>query len=306
MKIFELKLDSPGHQPSIGLTADRARDIVEANRSLIHAIDQEELYDAVISDYIEFESALLTTSVEQTCRPILDQSTFDELRLLYNRRLAHLLSLGRSYIDTQDKNVIAVLGEQSTASMKAARQIEFERSLGYRAIDALRNATQHYGLPLQGLTIGFTWSFDPAGKKDQRAHYVVPYLNLSQMRRDNGFKKKILAELIDRGERIDIRPMTREYVEGISNIHNEFRSIIQLRVLEAELVVQKAINDWRQVTSQTEDANGLAVTSTVSNQANIESYISEPTLRRLQHLTQKNRAPLKLAKSYASNSSTLA
>jgi hypothetical protein len=60
---------------------------------------------------------------------------------------------------------------------------------------------------------------------------TIPYLEIVKL---DGMKSKVLAELRNLGDdRVDLRPLVREYVEGLAVIHKTLRSLLDELVREA-------------------------------------------------------------------------
>jgi hypothetical protein len=144
-----------------------------------------------------------------------------------NRRLTNLLSSGRLYVD-QVKHEAGVLDCRQPELAKALTEkcsVEYDSKLGYRVMEALRNYTQHRDLPVHQLSFATTW--EPEGAFKDLVYRVVPSFNVTKLAEDGEFKKAILAELSAIGPVVPLTPLVREYVEGVSMVHESFRSSIQ-------------------------------------------------------------------------------
>ena len=218
------------------------------------AAELEELYHLLISDYIEFEATCLTTAVEYSAGRFRTMANYDEMRRRFNSCLMHLLTLTRAYLDCAPKLMMRVTrSEEVRRQIKELMSQEYDSRLGYRVMEALRNSAQHHGLPLHSFQSGLVWI--PSGdKRKGRVHtYSMPTVQVDALTRDSDFKKKILEELRSFGESFDIRPMVRQYIEGISKIQFVLRLEADQHIHAARSAVATSIERWKAVRSQLGD-----------------------------------------------------
>jgi hypothetical protein len=185
--------------------ADRLGDYTEA----------QETFRAVLENYGELEVALLTIAQEATMFGHIGHSRAMHHRILLDRRFANLLSSCRLYLHYARSSFLFVRDPQGQGRVKAAMSREYECRVGYRVMEALRNYVQHRGFPLSGLTY-----FDsPLGPVEDMISetYVKPTLAIDRIRADKGVKSEVMTEL--EKEDGDLRRWTRDYVEGLRQIH---------------------------------------------------------------------------------------
>ena len=106
---------------------------------------------------------------------------------------------------------------------KEEKNSQYVKRLGFRFLEALRNHVQHRGFPIHQIY----YSYQNVGTPDnlKLLHTVVPNTKLSVLEEDKKFKKEILNEMKANqdNDAIDIRPLIREYVEGIGKVHGRIR-----------------------------------------------------------------------------------
>lgn len=103
---------------------------------------------------------------------------------------------------------------------------EYDGRSGYQIMEALRNYSQHGGLPLHGA------SYDARRKEGIEAGMlqfsVVTYVMVNRLREDMAFRQAILQDVTE--EKLAAEPRIRDYIEGLSCIHMELRKLLQKRV----------------------------------------------------------------------------
>jgi hypothetical protein len=225
-------------------------------------------------------------------------------RSLVNRRLVNLLSSGKMYLDQSVQHVQNIYGAESTNFNLVKMEIssQYDQSLGYRTMEALRNYVQHRGLPVHSITFSGKWIGDEDDA--QLLHRIIPKINISQLEDDDKFKKTVLKELMDtfKAEKIDIRPLIREYVEGIGKIHEKIRELIQPDLSRWEIALDKTIAKFKDTFGI--DASKATIVIVIENDnrhwEEIKSIFKEYIERR-QNLEKKNRVFANFHKRYASN-----
>lgn len=202
----------------IPLTEGEYEAIARAKQGLLDCLSIEEKFDLVVENYLELEMALLQTTLRHSTITD-DRHDTDDDRGLLNRRLANLLSSGRAYIDQVGGHLSGVVPARM-AELSAAFSREYDARLGYRVMEALRNHTQHCGSPVRLTTYGAR--FVTHGERKCIAYTVDPYIRSADLVEDEQFKKSVLKELQGH-EKIELKPLVREYVEGLWKVQNEIR-----------------------------------------------------------------------------------
>ena len=78
----------------------------------------------------------------------------------------------------------------------------------------------------------------------------VPQLDVETLAEDAKFKASVLAELKSRGERLlNVRPLVREYVEGLAVAHGKVRELMASDVARWESTMAVQIARWREETA---------------------------------------------------------
>jgi hypothetical protein len=218
--------------------------IAAASDGLPSVLFIEEQFDLLIANYMELENDLLSmaTSV-MVVRPDIP-SIQRERNFIVNRRLLNLLSACRGYLD-QTPHRLNALGHKdgslvNASDFKSYASFEYDASLGYRVMEAMRNYTQHVGFPIE-VRYNRGWIGEGEHKKDRFA--VMPYIDVGLL--ENSFKTEVQQELQKLGDKVGIMPMVRQYVASLGNIHDRVRKSLADHVASWEDAVLEAIRKFK-------------------------------------------------------------
>ena len=176
---------------------------------------------------------------------------------MFNRRLMNLLSSARTYAEqVAVRHIPQVLPEADAAAVKAAFSKEYDERLGYRAMDALRNHAQHFDAPVHLVNY-------PSRRVERQSDVVLaftvnPCLRPADLRRNRGFKRPVLRELEALGGSVDLKPLVREYVEGLWAVHAQIRGLLASRILEWEATLELAKSTFLAAGNDVRSAFALA------------------------------------------------
>ncbi|HZW12891.1 MAG TPA: hypothetical protein VFF81_06840 [Noviherbaspirillum sp.] len=266
---------------------------------LLESLFIEEKFDLVVDNYLEFETYLLDLTAREMVRGVQTWTAFQGERGQVNRRIVNLLSSCRLYLDhTQHHlNNLGTAGKEAATIIKPFISAQYDSSLGYRAMEALRNYVQHRGYPIHGVTYSANWIND----REKLLYGVTPYIMPAQLKEDGKFKASVLEELGSLGDRIDIKSLMREYIEGLAKIHNEARSQLQPVIEKSDKIIRDAINRYKSVEPVEDSVIALAAVRRDAN-TNVETcYLFEEQLDYRVQLVRKNRNLSNLVKRYVSS-----
>ncbi len=230
--------------PEIKITQKEYNELEKARNILFYALAIEEKYELIISNYLDFEKQILSTSYDTMVRSNIDYNCFHETRLCFNVRLANILTVVKLYIDQIKQNIKECIPNDSKAANKVKNLFcyEYGKSRDYRFMEALRNYVQHCGLPVHQTQSGARRT---SLEDDNLLEY---YIEMSSLRRhlekDSKFKKEVLKELDDK---TDLKMATRIYIESISKIHDSVRNMISESVSKAREVIERAHSEYKKV-----------------------------------------------------------
>ena len=217
------------------ISEDDFAEIISAIAALLHLLDGEEKFDAIVENYRELEAFMFDQALNAILSGSLDEIFFQLPRSTASRRLGNLLSSARLYQDSISRHADAISKDEKVGTdLKLETNRQYDSSLNYRILEALRNHAQHYALPVHSFSIRKWWDRE----NNQSNHEFDPAISVSELAINPNFKKSTLAEMQKGPDLLKLKPMAREYVECLSNIHYAFRNLIepsiahQIHVLE--------------------------------------------------------------------------
>jgi hypothetical protein len=226
---YEIRRNTAAKHSVLTITKDEFESIQDSRDMLLRILVIEQRYDILVGNYLELERQIFHCNSEYVVHPSFDQSQFTSATTLIDRSLGNLLSSARSFID-QAKN------GADPDDLKLINQYfadEYDSSLAYRTMEALRNYSQHCGLPTQALHYTGSWRDIEDVDKSRLVQSVVPALSTETLRREKTFKATVLAELEARQlERHPIMPLLREYLGALSHALAHIRELYSDRQSE--------------------------------------------------------------------------
>jgi hypothetical protein len=161
-------------------------------------------------------------------------------------------------------------------------------------MEALRNYSQHSALPIHGITTHA--SRDTTEESYTLTFAVLPILDHEQLAHDGNFKRTVLDE-ISKLEKIELKPMVREYIEGLSAVHNAFRIITNTkRKSWNERLGSAAKRFTDQFPDEPTSALAILPVDADGHKAAEEVYVAGPVKDYLAHLQNKYGTMVNFAK----------
>lgn len=211
------------------ITESEFESIIQAVGGFLHCVDAEEKFDNLIENYREFEKFILDESFQSLFEVTTDDVAFQMPRSTASRKLSNFLSSVRLYEDTIGRHAKAILNDDGASTkIKSVASHQYDTSLSYRILEAMRNHAQHHALPVHGYSVNRRW--DRESKLSY--HEFAPHICVSELAENSEFKKEVLREIIDGPDSLKLKPMVREYVECLSTMHQEFRKMTQTTIDE--------------------------------------------------------------------------
>lgn len=193
---------------------------------LLWAQGFEEKLDVVLQNFLELERELLLFATEYALfLGRVDDIPFEALRAV-NRRTMNLLSSVRTYLDQTKHGLSQTFGVDSDEldHFTTLTNHEYDSTLGYRAMEAIRNSAQHRSLPVGS----FSMSID-RGTPDRVEFRPIPFIRVRDLEQDPKFKTSVLEELRSLAGtpgNVEALPLLRAYVAAIGRIHEEMRQFL--------------------------------------------------------------------------------
>lgn len=278
--------------------------IKSATKNLFEVLFLEEKLDLVTGDFLEYETELLSIASRMMIYRNDDYFSINNDRVIVGRRVMNLMSACRMYLDQCIHHITNLYGDDSAlvTQIKNEKLNQYENYSGYRIMEAFRNYVQHRGSPVHGVWLSYrTIDID---EQYELLHTIIPYIKPSVIEDDGKFKKSILEEMktIAIKDQIDIRPLIREYVEGIGKIHEKIREFIKSDIEKWENILESTVTKLEKEFEDRNTISSLEIVIEVDENRWVEHHtIFKDFLERRQALERKNRFFNNLAKSFATN-----
>jgi len=276
-----------GVSPFVEVDDTTYRSALHAKKCLREALEIEEKFDLLLSNYGEFEGELLQIGLRAAMYFENEWSASIGSLQTMNRRIVNLLTTCRLYLDQAEHNLSSMYGRDSNVArtMKTARSAEYDARLGYRVMESLRNYVQHRGLPIHSMSLDGRWIDEARNVRKHMRQTVNLRLAVTNLAEDRKVRRAIIAELTALGETSDLKMLIRDYVAGLGSVHEILRVQIAGDLMTWDATIQDLVERYLAVAG---DTVGLAL---VRREGDISveqtPILAEPISRRRQ-LADKN------------------
>jgi len=300
-KITKLVAGSPG---SINIDEKTFNEIKDARSNLFQTLFIEEKLDFIIENYFEFENELLAAASRMMIYNDDDYFSMSKDRNIVSRRIVNLLSASRMYLDSSIHHLNNIYGKKTyiPETVESLKNSSYDSSIGYRIMEALRNYIQHRGFPIHSII--FNYRRVGEDHNTELLFSVTPFIKVSSIEDDKGFKVSVLEDLknIQIKDQIDVKPIIREYIENIGNIHEKIRELISKDVNNWEDIFDKTIEKYKDKFGKDSNIAGLSIIKMDENNKTIEKYsLFKDFIEKRIDLESKNRNFNNLHKCFVTN-----
>lgn len=204
---FELHIeDSEGHA------------LRNACNGIIHFVELEDNYDAILRNYVELEVYLFRAIFDEQ---ISVKASYDQHYDIFaepNRLIMNLLSAARRYIDITHRDVSKQLSSIDVDFKKLVAEI-FDGSFSYRIADALRNYSQHAGSSIGLISNKMKWDEDHS----LLSQWIEIQLPIEELKSSPKVRLKTREEIQGAHSVPNLGAVLRTYVSQISELHSQLR-----------------------------------------------------------------------------------
>jgi len=298
---FQLTTFVLGSNGSTVLSESDYKALLKARESSFQALAIEEKFGLVIQNFLDFERTLNDLALSSLVSMDYEWSAFIDSIQLVNRQLVNLLSTCRLYVDHIPQHLNSLFGPSAAQAAKFtdATSKEYDSSLGYRVMYALRNYVQHSGFPVHSLKIGGGW-LEPL-KPSKSRHMVNAFVSIAELEKEPQFKKTVLEELKALGPTVDIKQMVRQNHSSFSRLHAYVRTLISPDLKQWDALLESTLVQWK---STHGEATGLSVVEVDDkNHIVAEHSIFDDMIKRRRYLASKNMTVTNMELHYVSSES---
>ena len=277
-----------GERVFVDISKESFDEAATAKSNLVQYLFMEEKLDYVLGNFYEFEREMLEAALGHVFSFDINWSKGVAQLHAINRRLVNLLAACRLYLDHVVHHIHEIHGESSplAAAVAAKKREEYDRHLPYRVLEAMRNYVQHRGFPVHMVTRHSALVGDGPGAPAK--HAVTPWVRVETLARDGKFKTSVLNELMALGDKVDIKPLVREYIESIGRIHGTIREGLQEDADKWEGVLENVVARFREAGGT--ELVGLALVGIADSGSWVEHVeVFDDLVRRRVELARKNK-----------------
>lgn len=233
-----------GLKGEIEISEGRYSQIQEAKASLLLFLGIEEKSSILLDNLGDYEKALLGLIVDRITYYDNTMIGFRSDLMLINRMLTNVLSSAKLYIDQVKHDLASIFGTDSQyfKDLEDFFNDAYDTSLGYRAMEAVRNYIQHRAFPVHVLSYPPEFQ-DKYAKSSEVAILILPKMIIERLQKDTKFKRSVLTELSEIGDEIPITPLLREYVGCLGEIQNRIRKMCNSQLVEWEEMLNAVITE---------------------------------------------------------------
>lgn len=279
----------------IPLSAAECEEIKSAKSNLIEALFIEEKMNIVIESYLEWENEILAASARRMVQFDFSYLFTLSQRDLFSRRMMTLLTTCKGYLDHTSHHISNIYGKDSSTAAKInkSRSEQYGSRLGYRVMEELRKYVQHRGWPFHAISHGGKRIESDYGSTLRFSTGTI--LRVSELAKDSGFKKVVLTELEHKGNDLDLQLFVREYIAGLSVVHQTLRNELKPDVTNWDNLIYSAIERLHQTFPE------QALGTIFALSADEEVWLSRDYIEARRALEQKNMAVPHLPSHFVTN-----
>lgn len=293
-----------GLKPILHLSDAEYSAVAFAWRALAAVAEIEDLWEIVIQNYVDLEGTLLRSALQSMVSDSNGHSQGQDERLRITRLLSNMLHSCRAYIYQVERNLKGAGREDTAEAFKRLVTQGKRNNSAFAFMEALRNYAQHYGLPLHGTSVGGSWSLVETKRGLEKGTYrfsASASIALNKLSADPEFPKSALARFPNQ-DRLDVARMAREYIEALSQIHDDLRHEMSASVAEWKDAIRALLERYAA------NANCTPAFILIGEYSRDEpskgTQIFEDMLGRIEEMVRRNRVLTNLHRRYVSNELT--
>jgi hypothetical protein len=282
-------ISSVGYIP-LPLSKGEHEKLLSAKRTLRFGVAFEQRLDILLENYATLERYILDLALRNAVFMGDSLGRLGEGKHNVNRHLNNLLSSAKLYIDQTAHAFSEQYGDDSSKYQRYidSKKDEYDGSLAYRTLEALRGYAQHRGLPTH--SVSFSSRRDESIPDKIRNRHIVTFgLVPETLREDGGFKSSVLQEIeciVDKEGRIELMPLIREYVSGIARVHKSARMSISGELDNADSFVASLFERVYSLTGHR--CISARIWETTTERMNSFGAISSEWIHERKSFTEKN------------------
>jgi hypothetical protein len=195
----------------------------------------EDQFDTVITQFIELEIAIATTSFRLSLRSIPDIFLMERERTSITRiHIPSFLSSMKAYFDQSchflnDMHEYKAKDSSFIDLFRSTYRSEHKSNFSYRLMDQLRNHIQHRSLPFM-----LTVSMNRANDEGENYIESIPIVIISQLKENKRVSSNFLKEISNIKYNFDFYEHSKKFMNSLYKIHFTVRNSTNSKVSDWE------------------------------------------------------------------------
>lgn len=244
MSEYFLQRSALGSPDRLNITEDQLATLKHASCIQLEALYIEQKYDFIVENYLEFEGTILSRGLNHLIIGHKDDMSFHNDTASFNRRIMNFLTAYKTYEDSYRQHINRIFSRDKEKLRFAKKSFsdEYDNRAGYWLIPKIRNYVQHQGFPVHASTYESAWVTDNDGI-DRNRYTLDLYIAPAELSKGK-FNLAVKERLNKMKDKIDLKFILRDFMEGFSAAHVKNRSMVDEKVTWAVLHTQNAISEF--------------------------------------------------------------
>lgn len=229
--------------PELALTRKEHDEIKSARKTLSAGLAIEEIYEALIGNYEDFEKEIINLAIDSMIHKKISYDDYRIYRVKSNRKLINVLTTARLYTDSIQHYISDIIPDKSLGKdvIKASFSNHYDTTIEYKFMEGLRNYVQHRGFPVHRTSERW-WAINNRTPNKKGVHSLDVQSENTILEQDKKFKKDVLDKF---DEKIDLKHTTRVYIQCLSITHGQIRDMTKTQLNDSRLLIENAIKRFQ-------------------------------------------------------------
>ena len=229
-----------------GVTCDVSEEdcerVKQSREVVVSAFSIEEAFSLIARSYVDLEKALMSASLEWSLENddyASHNDFFDHWREVINLKLLSLLTAAGAYTEKMERlaKSASIPGFNWEIYNPRRREV-FDSDFSFRVMCALRNFSIHDKLPIAGFPVSFKNETSSGTLKDgepwRRRLTCNPHIRIQPLLASEKIRRATRDEIEElSAEGIDLKMLTRGFVESLFALHQVVRDLTEASLTEA-------------------------------------------------------------------------
>lgn len=225
----------------IPITENEYISIKSSRDKIIQSFKIEIQFYCISAGYEELLNFIFSCSLSNSLYTNHKRYDLDLTSINIGRKISNFLSSTRLYFDSAAKRIEFIDLSIEKSIIKQIFSLRYDNNHNYRAMEALRNYSQHEDLPVHSVTHGAGWD----DNRDQISYYINIFADVSEIIGTGKLSKRKQLDL-EPLKTIDLKIAIKSYFSDICSIHRDIRKLILPNISDSYSTIQKFQSKWNE------------------------------------------------------------